>query len=82
MIMCSCNVLSDKDLKTCIREFCRDNPGRRVTPGCLYKKLGCSPKCKCCIPLAIEAILKEGGPLHPAYQDGTKSNRNTVSVEA
>jgi bacterioferritin-associated ferredoxin len=44
MILCSCNVLSDRD----IRERLGDNPSRRSV-GALFRQLGCEPKCGRCI---------------------------------
>ena len=44
MIVCSCNVLSDGDVKACL------NPGPDCprTPAQVYRCLGCSPNCGRC----------------------------------
>ena len=44
MIVCSCNVLSDGDVRACL------NPGPDCprTPAQVYRCLGCSPECGHC----------------------------------
>lgn len=44
MIVCSCNVLSDHDVRGCL------NPGADCprTPAQVYRCLGCSPQCGRC----------------------------------
>jgi bacterioferritin-associated ferredoxin len=44
MIVCSCNVLSDRDVRACL------NPGPDCprTPAQVYRCLGCSPECGHC----------------------------------
>lgn len=44
MIVCSCNVLSDRDVRGCL------NPGVDCprTPAQVYRCLGCSPQCGRC----------------------------------
>jgi bacterioferritin-associated ferredoxin len=44
MIVCSCNVLSDGDVKACLRP----GPGCPRTPAQVYRCLGCSPSCGRC----------------------------------
>jgi bacterioferritin-associated ferredoxin len=51
MILCSCNVLSDRD----IRERLGDSPSRR-SPGALFRQLGCEPKCGRCIRNILATI--------------------------
>lgn len=43
MIVCSCNVLSDGDVKACL-----EGPGCPRTPAQVYRCLGCSPDCGRC----------------------------------
>ncbi|MDR4308403.1 (2Fe-2S)-binding protein [Chelatococcus sambhunathii] len=44
MIVCSCNVLSDKQIRGTIA----DDEARPQTPGQVYRCLGCSPQCGRC----------------------------------
>jgi bacterioferritin-associated ferredoxin len=44
MIVCSCNILSDGDVKACLAP----GPGCPRTPAQVYRCLGCSPNCGRC----------------------------------
>ncbi len=54
MIVCSCNILSDGDVKACL------NPGPDCprTPAQVYRCLGCSPNCGRCAT-TIRAIMDQ-----------------------
>lgn len=56
MIVCSCNVLSDHDVRGCV------NPGPDCprTAAQVYRCLGCSPQCGRCAR-TIRSILEEAG---------------------
>ena len=44
MIVCSCNVLSDGDVRACLHQ----GPGCPLTPAQVYRCLGCRPECGHC----------------------------------
>jgi bacterioferritin-associated ferredoxin len=44
MIVCSCNVFTDGD----VRRACLEGPGCPRTPAEVYRCLGCSPECGHC----------------------------------
>lgn len=44
MIVCSCNILSDNDVRACLTP----GPGCPRTPAQVYQCLGCSPECGRC----------------------------------
>lgn len=45
MILCQCNVLNDQQIRAAIEHIGGGGP---VTPGRIYKHLGCRPKCGRC----------------------------------
>jgi bacterioferritin-associated ferredoxin len=45
MIVCSCNILSDVDVKACLKL----GPDCPRTPAQVYRCLGCSPNCGRCV---------------------------------
>jgi bacterioferritin-associated ferredoxin len=53
MIVCSCNVFSDKDIRNCL-----DGPASPRRPREVYTALGCAPKCGCCAE-TIAKIIQE-----------------------
>ena len=54
MIVCSCNVLSDGDVKACLRP----GPDCPRTPAQVYRCLGCSPNCGRCVR-TIRSIMEQ-----------------------
>ena len=54
MIVCSCNVLSDVQIRTTIG----DPAANPKTPGQVYRCLGCSPQCGRCAR-TIKAMLED-----------------------
>ena len=54
MIVCSCNVLSDKEIGAAIG----DSAASPQTPGQVYRCLGCSPQCGRCAR-TIKAMLAD-----------------------
>ncbi|MTI43958.1 BFD-like [2Fe-2S] binding protein [Roseibium hamelinense] len=56
MIICSCNVLSDKQLRKAAEEMRADPNGKVPTPGAVFRHLGCRPRCGSCFPSVIDII--------------------------
>jgi bacterioferritin-associated ferredoxin len=54
MIVCSCNILSDGDVKACLKP----GPDCPRTPAQVYRCLGCSPDCGRCAR-TIRAIMDQ-----------------------
>jgi bacterioferritin-associated ferredoxin len=53
MIVCSCNVLSDNDVRSCMLEGCE----AMLTPAEVHERLGSTPQCGCCTK-AIRSIVR------------------------
>ena len=56
MIVCHCNVLSDRDIRACLG----DGPDCPRAVGEVYTCIGCSPECGRCAR-TIRAIMREAG---------------------
>jgi bacterioferritin-associated ferredoxin len=54
VIVCSCNVLSDGDVRACLGP----GPGCPRTPAQVYRCLGCSPNCGRCAR-TIRSIMEQ-----------------------
>jgi len=65
MIICSCNVLSDKQLQEAAEEMRKDPNGKIPTPGAVFRHLGCRPRCGGCFPSVIDIIHKKGSEEKP-----------------
>ena len=51
MIVCSCNVFTDKDVREVLKGAAAPQRARDV-----YTSLGCSPKCGCCAKTITDLI--------------------------
>jgi bacterioferritin-associated ferredoxin len=59
LIVCSCNVLTDKELRRAAREL-QSGPERSVvTPGAVFRALGKRPRCGGCFSTIIPMIHEE-----------------------
>lgn len=83
MIVCSCNVLSDGDVKACLAP----GPGCPRTPAQVYRCLGCSPNCGRCarsikaiMDSALAAAAEQACAICPAACVGHHSEAETVSA--
>ena len=62
MIVCSCNVISDHALRDAAGHVVRD-PCARLTPGTVFRRVGCRPRCGGCFPL-VKAIMAAAHGAH------------------
>ena len=69
MIICSCNVLSDEQLRNAAKEMRADPNGKIPTPGSVFRRLGCRPRCGGCFPAVIEIIhdMESDGETETGY---------------
>ena len=66
MIICSCNRISDRHIRSAVTELLSEDPNAILTPGVVYKKLGLRAECGACLTLAIEVIIAEID--HPSHK--------------
>ena len=57
MIACSCNCISEQDVKDAVVAIYKAHPDRFITPGAVYRELGHMPNCGGCFPL-IAALIR------------------------
>ncbi len=57
MILCSCNVLTRDRITDAAMSLAVADPGRPVTPGRIFRRLGARPRCGTCFEL-VEGILR------------------------
>ncbi len=81
MIVCSCNVICDRRIKKAIDRLRASEPNTLMTPGKVFKQLGCRPSCGTClthiaklIHEAPEAFSDKGE--NPARPRGTSRTSN------
>ena len=57
MILCSCHVLSDRDIRARLREM-----GNRPKPQALFRAMACDPKCGRCLRSIAHLIDQTAEP--------------------
>ena len=80
MIICSCNVLSDKQLGEAAEEMRKDPNGKIPTPGAVFRHLGCRPRCGSCFPSVIDIIHKKGSERASAQVSADKQEKEPAPV--
>lgn len=58
MIVCHCNVITDREIEAVIEDLLAEKPYRLLTPGLLYKALGKSGRCCGCFPNVSALIAR------------------------
>jgi bacterioferritin-associated ferredoxin len=76
MIVCSCNVVSSREIEAAVEELVASDPDVVLTPGMIYRAIGVRPKCGTCLSHVVELMhahremLEETGE-NPAPMDKT-----------
>lgn len=60
MIVCSCNIISRRDIEAAIEEILAQDPYAVLTPGLVYHRLGKRGKCGGCFPHAVRILVEHG----------------------
>jgi bacterioferritin-associated ferredoxin len=68
MIVCSCTMISSKDVAEAVAALRTKDPFVVLTPGLIYRHLGVRPSCGGCLPLITRLMVAfdEEGPSAPA----------------
>lgn len=56
MIICSCAVISDRDIELAVSEIMSASPGLLPTPGVVFRHLNKKMSCCRCAPVTVAAI--------------------------
>ena len=64
MIVCSCSIITDKDVAEAVSALRTADPFVVLTPGLIYRHLGKRPSCGECLPLITRLMVAydEQGP--------------------
>lgn len=72
MIVCSCNRITDVELRTAIYEMLVEEPWQLIVPNKLFHYLQKRGKCGFCFSNVIEIILSTTEEFHAQYQGSTE----------
>lgn len=79
MIVCSCTVISDRDIESALLEILSAPNAPIPTPGIVYRHLAKRMNCCSCAPLAVETIynkvdeLEKKGLISPTLSATTRN---------
>jgi bacterioferritin-associated ferredoxin len=64
MIVCSCTMITSKDVAEAVASLRTKDPLVVLTPGLIYRQLGKRPSCGSCLPLITKLMVAydEEGP--------------------
>ena len=57
MIVCSCSMISAKDIAEAVSTLRTKDPFVVLTPGLIYRTLGKRPSCGSCLPLVAQLMV-------------------------
>lgn len=56
MIVCSCNVVSHREIEAAVEELVAGDAEVVLTPGMVYRAIGVRPKCGTCLRHVVKLI--------------------------
>jgi hypothetical protein len=56
MLVCQCNVITDRDIKQVVLGFLREDPWAIIVPAKVYRELEKRCKCSGCVPNVVDII--------------------------
>lgn len=80
MIVCSCNIITRRDVELVIEEILGDDPYAVLTPNLLYHRLGRRGKCCGCFPHVSRILVEHGTLVRRAIDDGAMPTRDPESA--
>lgn len=58
MLVCQCNMISDKDIEQIVLDFLKEDPWQLVVPAKVYRELERRAKCSGCVPNVVDIIVR------------------------
>jgi bacterioferritin-associated ferredoxin len=81
MIVCSCQRVSDSDIREAIAWMRAADPYTLITPGKIYRALGKSAECGGCIRLFVEKMRADDNLAVPLELRNLRRRPRAVSAE-
>ena len=64
MLVCQCNVITDREIKRIIRAMLAEDAWQLIVPAMVYKELEKRCKCAGCVPNVVDIILEVTDEYH------------------
>lgn len=73
MLVCQCNVITDRDIKQVVLGFLREDPWAIIVPAKVYRELEKRCKCSGCVPNVVDIITTVTEEYHLQLQANAPS---------
>jgi len=64
MIICSCNIVMEDEIKAVITDLLKSDPWQLIVPNQVYHEMGKSGKCCGCFPRLVDVIVQTTQAFH------------------
>ena len=68
MLVCQCNVITDREIKQVIVGLLREDPWQIIVPAMVYRELAKRCKCAGCVPNVVDIIISVTEEYHLQLQ--------------
>lgn len=58
MLVCQCNIISERDIEDVVREFLDEDPWQLIVPGKVYQTMDKRGRCCACLPNVVDIIVR------------------------
>ena len=78
MLVCQCNVITDREIKQVILSLLKADPWQIIVPAMVYRELEKRCKCAGCVPNVVDIIIKVTEEYHLQMAAGSAEARPGV----
>lgn len=82
MIVCSCNIISRRDIEEAIEAILAEDSHAVLTPGLIYHRLGKRGKCGGCFPHAVDIMVEHGNRVRARLVTGESAGQEDDAPES
>ena len=64
MLICSCNIITEEEIKSVITDLLKQDPWQLIVPLQVYQEMGKRGRCCGCFPKLVDLIVKTSEKFH------------------
>ena len=81
MIVCSCNIITRREIEAVIERLLADDPYAVLTPNLLYHQLGKRGRCCSCFPHVTEILIEHSTLTRERLAAGEANERDLTPAQ-
>ncbi len=82
MLVCQCNVITDREIVRVIKDLLADDPWQIIVPAKVYRELEKRCKCSGCVPNVVDLITQVTHEYHLEIAETPAASAPPVTVPA